>query len=316
MTATNKEWAEETGLHPVVPGAQKKQRREKPEVKGAWAASRLIRVGYLSSPLTLLLPVGVGLIVAGFGAISMVTNGVDYGVVAPQVERSGATVSLMGVLFAVLMFLTVSRGASAVMSMGVSRSAYWGGMVLTALLTALKQGAVISVLVVVELLTYGWGILWGIFSSPFLIPALRDSYSWATGVPLLASGLLNWVLWVFFAQLVGALLAALAHRFGTSLKGILIMALTVVACWYFTSGSLYFSATLGISEMMQIQALAWDANGTPEYFRYIRVDSGLWPTLTTMPYLGSIPFTVGFHLLGLVLAYLAGLLVWRRTSLR
>lgn len=319
MTATNNAWAEDTGLHPVVPAAEKKPARSTKREgsgHGARTVSRMIRVSYLSSPLALLLPVAVGLIVAGLGGISMVTNGVDYGVVARPLERSGATLLLMGVLFAVLMFFTVSRGASAIMSLGVSRSAYWNGVVLTTLITALKQGAIISVLVVVEVLTYGWGILWGIFSSPFLIPAMRDSYGWATGLPLLASGLLNWVFWIFLVQLMGALLGALTHRFGTSLKGVLILALTVVACWYFVTAILFLFPSMGISDMMRIYPVSWDANGKPEYLRYIRFEPGFWPGQATMPYLGFIPFTVGQHLLGVVLAYLAGLLVWRRTSLR
>lgn len=301
-------WAEETGLNP---GAGQ------PTGTTALTVSTMLRTHYMGAAWLLGLPLLAGVITALFGVHTMMRFSVEPGTVARVMEYRSTAMSVVGLALMALMFLTVRRTAVMILGMGVSRRAYWNGIAHASLVTAVKLTLVLAMLIGVEAATFGWGLLWGVYSSSF-IPALVVAYTWKMNAFTLAVSVASWFLWVLLAQLVGAFLAVVAYRLKNLRWGLIyflgVVALVLLAIGTWVNGG--FALDLGFSGYIDMQPMYWDSEGHPIYLSHTLYPEGTFPPLVSSFYPPGYIYMLVDYAVAPLAGYVMGWLVFRRTSLR
>lgn len=165
MTADNS-WAEDTGLHPVVPAATKKETMKPTGKKGAVTVFKMLRVNPWSGTyLAVGLPLLVGLMLLLAGSVTLAVT--DYG--AQNLINFYRFNSIHSVLvplgFALAMGVSVYRGTCLVLGMGVSRWSYLGGVLLMAAYISGLAALVYCAFALLENLTFGYGVGWHVMGA-------------------------------------------------------------------------------------------------------------------------------------------------------
>lgn len=280
----------------------------------ATTVSQMLGTHYLGKKGLLGLPLVAGLVTALFSVYGMLAFSAGPGALARVIEIAGTSKSVIGFGLMALMFVTVRRSATLILGLGISRWAYWNGICRLALVSAMKITLVLAVLIAVEAATFGWGLLWGIYSTPF-VPALSVAYTWKMNAFMLGVSVGLWFLLAFFAQLVGALLGVLSHWLMKLRWGVfyLLGAAMLLAVIWLQPG---LSLDLGYSYYSDIVPIEYDKNGLPIYLSHSLYPNGVVPPLVSTFYPAAYIWTVVDYVPAVLLTYGAGWLLLQRVSLR
>lgn len=330
MTATNNAWAEDTGLHPVVPAdqrkshrPQKKQKTERPASASTVLAMMRTRP-WTSTYMALGLPLIVGFVLMAAGLITLAVT--DFGAqnLVNFYRFNSVHAAVVPFIFGAVMFVNIRRNAQLMMGMGVSRWSFFKGSLLTAAYISALATLVYLVFAMVENLSFGYGVGWhvvgtGIKETSMVFP---DQYS-------LLSTFIDYFefsqkkfLFLFAAQGFGVLLGIVALRFSplTSMFAFLLLPAYLLV----VQGKTFINIRKDLGLWYLLQPYWVDENGGRHFYAsgYDYLIGGYYMADGTEV---SAPVESSFHIVlyhlqvyglpALVVCLLAAL-VWRRTSLR